>query len=114
MLQYSWYVRCRGGKETRGTGRYGIVVIWVGVLEPLAVGVCAGEDSVDDIRKDVELGGDDVAFLCSPFLTALGYCRCRDCPIKVGHSFIVHCLGREEGSPLFPNSKPRNLPKGQL
>jgi hypothetical protein len=27
------------------------VVRWVGVLEPLAVGVCAGEDSVDDIGK---------------------------------------------------------------
>ena len=34
------------------------------------------------------LGGDDVAFLWSLFLTVLGYCRCRDCPIKVG-LFIV-------------------------
>ena len=51
VLQYSWNVRDRGDEITRGTGRYGNSVRCVGVLEPLAVGVCMGEDSADDITN---------------------------------------------------------------
>src|SRR5271155_709195 len=56
-------------------------------------------------------GGRMLAFYVVLFLPVLGYCRCRDCPIKVGHSFIVHCLGAEGRIAIVPKLKlkPRNF-----